>query len=227
MAQLDGLIQAAGVHDLAEAQICLEAGADLVGIPLRLPVNEEDLSEEEAAQISRALPGNCCLITYLDTPSEIVAFTKQLGVSWLQLHGDVDPAILPAVREALPGVILIKSLIVGRDPVEGLVRLIDECTPSVDAFITDTYNPETGAEGATGLAHDWAVSRHLVEHSRRPVILAGGLTAHNVAAAIRATGVRAVDAHTSLEDASGRKTAQHVAAFVEASRRAFYEAGRE
>jgi phosphoribosylanthranilate isomerase len=221
MPQLDALIQAAGVHDVLEARLCLDAGADLVGIPLRLPVNQEDLSEAEAAGISRALPGKICLITYLDTPAEIVSFTNELQVSWLQLHGDVDPAILPHVRTALPEVTVIKSLIVGRDPVDRLESLLEACSPFVDAFITDTYNPETGAEGATGLAHDWDVSRYLIKQSKRPVILAGGLNAENVAAAIRTTGARAVDAHTSLEDASGRKTADRVAAFVRAAHGAF------
>ncbi len=220
MAQLDGLIQVAGVQDLAEARTCLNAGADLIGIPLRLPVNAEDLSEAEAASISRQLPGKCCLITYLDEPDEIAAFVRELEVSFLQLHGDIDPAILPHVRQALPGVILIKSLIVGRDPVARLEQVIAQCAPAVHAFITDSFNPETGAEGATGLLHDWSVSRHLIQTSPCPVILAGGLNAGNVAAAIRATGARAVDSHTGVEDASGRKTASLVGAFVRAAREA-------
>ena len=54
----------------------------------------------------------------------------------------------------------------------------------VDAFITDTFDPDTGASGATGKTHDWEVSQRIVEHSPLPVILAGGLGAGNVKEAI-------------------------------------------
>lgn len=220
MAQLDGLIQVAGVHDLAEARLCLDAGATLIGLPLRLPVNAEDLTEAEAAAVSRALPGKCCLITYLNEPREIVPFVRELGVSFLQLHGDIDPAVLPYLRTDLPETVVIKSLIIGRDPVPKLEQTITRCAEAVDAFITDSYDPETGAEGATGREHDWSISRHLINHSQRPIILAGGLNHRNVAAAIMATGARAVDAHTGVENAAGRKTADLVEAFVGEARKA-------
>ncbi len=88
------------------------------------------------------------------------------------------------------------------DAVEGQVA---EFAPHVDAFITDTYDPETGASGATGRTHDWAVSRHLVELSPKPVILAGGLTASNVREAIEFVRPAGVDVHTGIERDDGRK----------------------
>ena len=89
--------------------------------------------------------------------------------------------------------------------------------------LTDTYAPETGAAGATGRTHDWAVSRRLVELSPRPVILAGGLTPANVRQAIAAVRAAAVDVHTGVEDASGRKDRAKVREFVAEARAAFAE----
>jgi phosphoribosylanthranilate isomerase len=91
----------------------------------------------------------------------------------------------------------------------------------VDAYITDTFDPETGASGATGKTHDWRVSRRVVGQSPRPVILAGGLTPANVRDAILAVRPAGVDAHTGLEDASGRKSGEKVKKFVGGAREAF------
>ena len=91
----------------------------------------------------------------------------------------------------------------------------------VDAFITDTFDPVTGASGATGKTHDWEISRRIVEHSRHPVILAGGLTPENVGDAIRLVRPAGVDVHTGVEDDQGRKDRRRVEAFVTRARDAF------
>jgi phosphoribosylanthranilate isomerase len=216
-----GLIQVAGVHSLEEAQSLLHAGVDMIGLPLRLPVNEEDLCEAEAARLSRTLPGKCCLITYLDDPEEIRSFADALAVDIVQLHGDVPLERMPLIRRHLPGRCLIKSLVIGKGSIRELEATLSAAAPHVDAFITDTYNPDTGAEGATGLTHDWAISAQLVTASPRPVILAGGLHPGNVTAAIKAVRPHGVDVHTGVENADGLKCAATVAAFVEAARSGF------
>ena len=53
-----------------------------------------------------------------------------------------------------------------------------------------------------------------------PVVLAGGLTADNVAAAIEATGATAVDTASGVESAPGRKDPERVQAFVSRALRA-------
>jgi len=92
----------------------------------------------------------------------------------------------------------------------------------VDAFITDTYDPATGACGATGRTHDWSVSRKLVELSSRPVLLAGGLTPDNIRQAIGQVRPAGVDAHTGVEGPDGRKDPALVRRFVAEARAAFH-----
>ena len=146
-----------------------------------------------------------------------------LQVSWIQLHGDVDPANLPRLKALLPRLRIIKSLVIGKYPAEQLEKMVQLMAPYVDAFITDTYNPANGAEGATGLTHDWRISRALQLACPRPLILAGGLNADNVADAIRTVRPWGVDVHTGIEDASGRKSPRLTRLFVEAARAAFAE----
>jgi phosphoribosylanthranilate isomerase len=116
---------------------------------------------------------------------------------------------------------VIKSLVIGNTAAKALENVISELSPLVDAFITDTFDPETGASGATGRTHDWRVSRRLVELSDRPVILAGGLTPENVRKAILEVQPAGVDSHTGVEEPSGRKSREKVHKFVLEAREAF------
>ena len=218
-----GVIQVAGVCDAAEAQLLIDSGVRYLGFPLRLPVNAEDLSEAEAAALIAALPAGVhgVLITYLDRAEDVFAFCRELGVSMVQLHGPIEAAELMTLRMAAPELVIIKSLVVRGDNLDELTLTIGASAPFVDAYITDTFDPASGAEGATGLTHDWAIDRRLVALSPRPVILAGGLRPDNVAEAIRQVRPFGVDVHTGIEGADGRKDRALTQRFVSEAKRAF------
>jgi phosphoribosylanthranilate isomerase len=220
------LIQIAGVIDRAEADLLVDSGVPYLGFPLRLPVHREDLSEEAAARIIRRLPAGFLgvLITYLDRAQDVIGLCRFLGARVVQLHGDVEAAELKRLKELDSDLFLIKSLVIGLHPMADLRRVIEWSAPYVDAYITDTFDPATGASGATGRTHDWRLSRELVELSPRPVILAGGLTPDNVREAIMAVRPAGVDAHTGVEDATGRKDRAKVERFLAEARDALREA---
>lgn len=214
-------IHVAGVLDLAEAELLVACGYRAIGFPLVLAHHREDLGAEAAASIVEALGdrARCFLITYLDRAVDIAALCGQLGVDLVQLHGEIAVGELRRLRAGWPGIELIKSLIVRGDNLVALSREVQRYAPFVDAFITDTFDPATGACGATGRTHDWQVSRALVARSPRPVILAGGLTPDNVGEAIRLVQPAGVDVHTGVEGADGRKQADLCRRFLnEASR---------
>ena len=200
-----------------------ECGVRYLGFPLRLPVNKEDLSEEQAAVLIRSLrpPVRGVLITYLDQAEAIAEFGRSLGARMVQLHGDIEAEQLARLRRLDPSLTIIKSLVVGLHPMASLERLVIELGALVDGFLTDTYAPDTGAAGATGRTHDWALSRRIVELSPRPVILAGGLTPANVREAISLVRPAGVDVHTGVEDASGRKDRAKLRAFLAEASAAF------
>jgi phosphoribosylanthranilate isomerase len=76
-----------------------------------------------------------------------------------------------------------------------------------------------GARSGSGAAADWDTAARLARTSE--LILAGGLNAHNVAAAIRAVRPYGVDVSSGVESAPGRKSGQKIAEFVEVARAAF------
>ena len=219
----DNLIQIAGVIDAAEAEMLQQCGVRYLGFPLRLPVHREDLTEDEAATIIKSLvpPVFGVLITYLDKADEIAAFCHNLGARIVQLHGEIERDELKRLKTLDPTLTVIKSLVVGMRDDKSLEDTAIDLSPFVDGFITDTFDPKTGASGATGKTHDWRVSRHLAELSDRPVILAGGLTPENVKRAILEVRPAGVDSHTGVEDFTGRKRREKVEKFLSEAHEAF------
>lgn len=218
-----GLVQVAGICHLHEARMLLDAGVDLLGFPLALDFHEEDLPGHEVARIVRllGLEQRGVLITYLTRPEKIAALVRQIGVQNVQLHGRVTRGSLHELRKLVPGLAVIKSLIVRESNLGELETEIRVLEDLVDGFITDTFDPETGACGATGRTHDWHVSRRLVHTAKKPLILAGGLSPRNVVQAILTVRPFGVDAHTGLEDCDGRKDPSKVREFVNAAKLGF------
>lgn len=225
MSSVRGIIQIAGVIDRDEADMLVAEGIDWIGFPLRLTVNREDISEESASEIIRSLaqPTRAVLITYLRTADAIVALCKKLSAMTVQLHGDTPLAEVIRLKTTKPDLHVLKSLVVRSGNFEALKGIVSRYADWVDGFITDTFDPETGACGATGKTHDWNASRRLVELSTRPVILAGGLTPDNVRQAILHVRPAGVDAHTGVEGPDGRKDRSKIKSFVSEARAAFSE----
>ena len=222
---MNNLIQIAGIIDSDEAAMLMKFGVDYLGFPLRLPVNKDDLTEDEAVKVIKEIvpPHKPVLITYLDAAVEIIRFCDKLNVHIVQLHGRIPTGELKMIKMNRPDIEIIKSLVVYKDNYLELEITVQNLSEWVDFFITDTFDPATGASGATGKTHDWKISRKLVEISPKPVILAGGLNPSNVRQAILQIKPAGVDVHTGVESSSGRKDYNLVKNFVLHANQAFAE----
>jgi phosphoribosylanthranilate isomerase len=219
------IIQIAGVKNLNEALMIANAGATHLGFPFGLDINAEDTTLDEANHIIQKLPTGIkpVLITYINKANEVVALMDKLGCNCVQIHGNISIGELQKLREINPNIEIWKSLVIGKISLRSLLNLIQETEPFIDAFITDTYDPSTGASGATGKVHDWQISRQIIAKSKRSVILAGGLNPENVGKAIIETCPAGVDVHTGVENKNGLKTKVQVEAFVRNAKKAFEE----
>jgi phosphoribosylanthranilate isomerase len=90
-----------------------------------------------------------------------------------------------------------------------------------EAFLLDAA--VKGEFGGTGKALDWEKIGGI--HPGKPWILAGGLTAGNVAAAIRASRPDAVDVASGVETIPGRKDPMKVKFFIKNAKEEFDIAG--
>lgn len=85
-----------------------------------------------------------------------------------------------------------------------------------DRYLLDSYDPKT--VGGTGQVCDWDKAETLVKSLETPVLLAGGLTAENVAEAIEAVHPWGVDVSSGVEIEPGVKDIVKVEAFIAAAR---------
>ena len=218
-------IQVAGILNLEEALMAAQAGATHLGFPFALDYHREDTTRQEAAFIISRLPESVSpvLITYLNRAVEIERLMHILGCKTLQLHGPVETDEIRRLRKLIPDVKIWKSLIIRPGNLSSTIREMEVYQGIVDTFITDTFDPETGASGATGKTHDWNISREIICKSQKPVIIAGGLNPENVAEAIRKTKPAGVDVHTGVENQNGYKDKKMVLEFVQNARQAFAE----
>jgi len=213
-------IQIAGVSSIEDSIRLINLGVDGLGFTLRLPSGIHDnLTEEKARKIIAALPPFVAtvLITYITDPAEAVDLCKYLGVNTIQLHAPVEKGVMPEIKNLLPNIKIIKSVnVVNLSAVDDANSASEEA----DAIILDTYDPKTGRHGATGLTHDWTISKKIVETCPIPVILAGGLNPGNVAEAIKIVCPWGVDVHTGIENPDGTPNQKKAGEFVKKVRNA-------
>ena len=118
------LIQIAGVKSLEEAEMLIANGVEFIGFPLRLTVNAEDTTEEEAREIIKQIKSKSkpVLITYLSNHKEIIDFCEFLNVEIVQLHGEISREELAKLKEAKPELKVIKSLVVKQNNARELLE---------------------------------------------------------------------------------------------------------
>ena len=140
------------------------------------------------------------------------ALLDQVPLDMLQLHGSETPERVAQVRERF-GLPVMKAVGVAD---ESDLPALDEHCRAADQVLVDAKPPkDADLPGGNGLAFDW----RLIAGRRwaAPWMLAGGLTAENVAEAIRLTGARQVDVSSGVESARGVKDAELIRRFVAAS----------
>jgi phosphoribosylanthranilate isomerase len=207
------IVKICGVTRPEDAAFAARIGADWLGLnfwPRSRRFVEASQAAEVAAAAREARPGVLLVGIFVDQPSDEVArLIESVALDHVQLHGDESPAYVRAFgRRAIKAIPLTGS--------GDLDRLVDY---SCSTFLLDTPSPGRGGSGELG---DWSLARSAAAQHR--VLLAGGLTPDNVAAAIAAVGPYGVDAASGVESMPGRKEAGLVERFVSAARAAF---GRE
>lgn len=201
---MDATIKICGVMTVGDARVVTDSGADMLGVVLAPSVRR--VEPERARAIFESVEGRVTRVAVFrdQSPSEIRATLATLAVEAVQVHGPLDDALRDELRAR--GTLVIKAL--HADDV-GLADFVDEM---VDAVLIDGPRPGTGAVHGFDILDQRSFSV--------PVIVAGGLDAHNVAAVVAATGARGVDCASGVESAPGVKDPVRVAAFVAASRAA-------
>ena len=204
-------VKICGITNAADAFAAIAAGAEMLGFNFYVG-SRRFIEADEAAAIIRAVRMRAdarCVGVFVDAePSEIREMVEATGIDAVQLHGNETPEHCRALRP----IRTIKALRVhnGFDP--GVASAF-----ACDTILLDSWHPNQ--RGGTGAVFDWEVAAQIRRKVGR-LILAGGLTPENVAAAIRRVEPDAVDVCSAVEENSRRKSAQRMREFVAAVRSA-------
>ncbi len=202
-------VKVCGVRDAEMARVAAEAGADAVGLVF-VPGTPRAIEPEAAFAVMSALPPLVTAVgVFRDlTLDQFVEVEQACPTPLVQIHG---PAEVDLVRRCGPGV--VRAI---HGPPEAMARELETWADieEVDAVLLD------GSAGGEGAPLDWATGAKLVEGYSKPIIVAGGLDATNVAEAITAMRPYAVDVSSGVESSPGVKDAAKVRSFCEAVRRA-------
>jgi phosphoribosylanthranilate isomerase len=203
---MDTKVKICGITNPADAQAAVDAGADALGFifyersPRYVPL-------VNAAAISRPLaPFIMRVGVFVNAPEEfILSAIRECGLTLLQFHGDESPEFCGQF-----GIMTMKAF-----RVHGLETLDQIPKYATDAYLLDAYSSTT--LGGTGEKFNWDLA---VEAQRfgKPIFLAGGLTAENVAGAIRKVRPFGVDVSSGVESAPGIKDHAKIKAFIAAAR---------
>lgn len=193
-----------GITRIEDAQAAVEAGADAIGLVFYAK-SPRAVSVEQAAAILQALPPFVTTVgLFVDMPrDELQQLLQRLPLDLLQFHGDESPADCEG-----HGRPYIKALRVrpGEDVSAAMTPYSGARGILLDTFVE-------GVPGGTGASFDWSL---VPENAGKPIILAGGLDAGNVAVAIRRVRPYAVDVSGGVEASKGIKDAGKIRAFIQA-----------
>jgi phosphoribosylanthranilate isomerase len=201
-------VKVCGMTNLADAEHAASHGAWAIGL-IHHPDSPRYVQPEVAEEIGAALKRRCEIagVFVNSTLDEVIEAAERESLTLLQFHGEEGPSFcVEAGRRT--GARVIKAMRV--------TSAAD--VQAAEAFRTDFHLFDAywhGIHGGTGQSFDWDLVAK--RRSKVPMIVAGGLTAENVAGAIELVHPFAVDVVSGVEAEPGRKDQAKVESFLEAA----------
>jgi phosphoribosylanthranilate isomerase len=209
-------VKICGISTPEAMTAALEGGAAFVGLVF-YPPSPRAVMPEQAAPLAALVPDEVITTGLLVDADDatIEAILHEVPLDLLQLHGAESPARVAAVkaRFGLPVMKVVKL----RQP--GDLEAVEPYLAVADRLLFDAKPPAemTGAlPGGNAVTFDWTLLAGTTW--ALPWMLAGGLTAENVARAIAVSGAPAVDVSSGVEDSPGVKNPNKIKVFLDAAR---------
>ena len=192
-------VKVCGITRLEDAGAAVAAGARAVGFVF-WPESPRFIDPYRAKAIAAKLPAFVTAVgLFVNQPLEYVTGVASLvRLGAVQLHGDESVAFAESIRHPV-----IRALTLG-DRIEEW--------PARTRVLLDAHDP--ARRGGTGQTIDWNAAAAVA--SARPILLAGGLTPENVAAAVSRVRPFGIDVSSGVERSPGIKDHHKIQALFEA-----------
>lgn len=198
-------VKICGMKTEKDVEIAASCGADAVGFLVGqkhpspdfiLPCTAERLVAHLPVFVTPVL------VTHYTDVDSILELLDLTGITVIQLHGGSSPEEVCRLKEFAGDDV---KIIVAAHVYQGCgVKIpLPLYEPYVDAFLFDSFDPQNGKVGGTGLVNDWKAAARSLLTTKKDVILAGGLHPGNVEDAILRVRPGAVDANSGLKNPDG------------------------
>ncbi|MSP86344.1 MAG: phosphoribosylanthranilate isomerase [Methylotenera sp.] len=196
-------VKICGITRVEDALNAVAQGADAIGLVFYGP-SPRHVSISKAIEIVNQVPAFVSVVgLFVNAEASFInEVISKVRLDILQFHGDETPEECAGFLRPFIKAIRVK-------PDTNLVQCAHEFS-AAKALLLDTYTE--GVAGGTGHVFDWNLIPKVLT---KPVILAGGLTADNVAQAIRQVSPYAVDVSGGVERSKGIKDAVKMTAFMQ------------
>lgn len=197
-------VKVCGITSEDDALLAVAMGADAVGFVFA--PSRRKVTPQTARDIARRIPSEILTIGVFrdERPERVVEVVNNAGLRGAQLHGRETLSEVRYVRQRLP--LVIQAFAAGD------AALAAAANGPADVLLIDSPGP------GSGRVFDWSLAEGAPSGVR--LMLAGGLTPDNVAAAIERVRPWGVDVASGVEASPGRKDPRKVRRFVEAAKAA-------
>lgn len=198
------LVKICGITTPEIADTAVSAGADFLGFVFAK--SKREIFIEQARKIIQTLPSHVKSVGVFVNKEvqEIEEIVQQTGLDFVQLHGEESAEVI--TKFSCP---VIKSL---PGTQEGLNKTRQYDTAS---YLLVDSPPLPHAHGGNGVTFNWSILKENTFSDK--LILAGGLTAENVADAIKQVNPVGVDVSSGVET-DGKKDPDKIKAFIQAAK---------
>lgn len=203
-------VKICGLSTAESVAAAVGGGARFVGFVFFAP-SPRFVSPEQATRLAADVPPGVARVGLVVDADDaaLAAIVASGAITMLQLHGSEPPRRVAEVRRrfALP---VMKAVAIASAGDLGRAAAYE---PVADWLLFDG-KPPAGADrpGGNAVAFDWTLLRGRAW--RRPWMLAGGIDAENLAAAVNASGARVVDVSSGVEKAPGEKSVEKIRALL-------------
>jgi phosphoribosylanthranilate isomerase len=202
-----------GITTPGDAERAIDAGAGALGFNFYPPSPRSISADGDLSWIIKLkndYPDIAFVAVVVNPDDELLRHLEEVACfDAIQFHGDETPEYCASVGPSF--CFWIKALRVRSQADLDVATSFKTPFLLLDAAVPGTY-------GGSGHTIDWNLASGFVEsHPDRRLILAGGLTPENVAAAVRQVHPHAVDVASGVESAPGQKDPLKVAEFIVAA----------
>jgi phosphoribosylanthranilate isomerase len=198
-------VKICGITRCEDAGLAVDSGADAIGLVF-YSKSPRFVSNSQAAEISLSVPAFVTTVALFKDAD--VAFVEsvlqQVEVDLLQFHGSETADFCEQFDRPYIKALGMKSPECDLNYLNANVQKYQ----SAKALLLDGHAP--GEAGGTGETFDWSC----IGSVKKPIVLAGGLTADNVKQAIETVHPYAVDVSSGVESSPGIKDKDKISAFM-------------